>query len=72
VILFPLLAFSIFGRSAVSSRWFCTVVTISPGLTSKPMVGFLVKPQNQVGEGFSGLALKTGSYDLVIWISKSP
>jgi hypothetical protein len=28
--------------------------------------GFLVEPQNQGGGGFSGLALKTGSYDLVI------
>jgi hypothetical protein len=33
---------------------------------------FLVEPQNQGGGGFPGLALKTGSYDLVIWVSKSP
>jgi hypothetical protein len=48
------------------------VVTVSPGLTSKPVVGFLVEPQNQCGGGFSGLGLKTGSFDLVIWASKSP
>jgi hypothetical protein len=35
-------------------------------------VGFLVEPQNQGGEGFSGLGLKTGSSGLVIWASKSP
>jgi hypothetical protein len=34
--------------------------------------GFLVEPQNQGGEGFSGLDIKTGSYGLVIWVSKSP
>jgi hypothetical protein len=33
--------------------------------------GFLVEPQNQGGGGFSGLGLKTGSYGLVIWASKS-
>jgi hypothetical protein len=33
--------------------------------------GFLVVPQNQGGGGFPGLGLKTGSSDLVIWISKS-
>jgi hypothetical protein len=33
--------------------------------------GFLVVPQNQGGGGFLGLGLKTGSSDLVIWISKS-
>jgi hypothetical protein len=48
------------------------VATVSPGLTSKLAVGFLVEPQNQDGEGFSGLGLKTGSYGLVIWASKSP
>jgi hypothetical protein len=46
--------------------------TVSPGLTSKPVVGFLVQPQNQGGGGFSGLSLKTSSYGLVIWASKSP
>jgi hypothetical protein len=44
----------------------------SPGLASKPVVDFLVEPQNQGGEGFSGLGLKTGSFGLVIWASKSP
>jgi hypothetical protein len=33
---------------------------------------FLVEPQNQGGEGFPGLGLKTGSSGLVIWASKSP
>jgi hypothetical protein len=47
------------------------VVTVSPGLTSKPAVGFLVEPQNQGGGGFPGLSLKTGSYGMVIWASKS-
>jgi hypothetical protein len=42
------------------------VATVSPGLTSKPVVGFLVEPQNQDGGGFSGLDLKTGSFSLVI------
>jgi hypothetical protein len=48
------------------------VVTVSPGLTLKSVVGFLVEPKNQGVGGFSGLCLKTGSYDLVIWVSKSP
>jgi hypothetical protein len=48
------------------------VVTISPGLASKPVVGFLVEPQNQGGGGFPGLGLKTGNSGLVIWASKSP
>jgi hypothetical protein len=48
------------------------VATVSPGLGSKPVVGFLVEPQNQGGGGFSDLSLKTGSFSLVIWASKSP
>jgi hypothetical protein len=48
------------------------VVTVSPGLALKPAVGFLVEPQNQGDGGFSSLGLKTGSFDLVIWASKSP
>jgi hypothetical protein len=48
------------------------VATVSPDLASKPTVGFLVEPQNQGGGGFPGLGLKTGSYGLVIWASKSP
>jgi hypothetical protein len=39
------------------------VATVSPGLTSKPVVGFLVEPQNQGGGGFFGLGLKTVSYE---------
>jgi hypothetical protein len=48
------------------------VATVSPGLALKPAVGFLVEPKNQGGGGFPGLSLKTGSFDLVIWASKSP
>jgi hypothetical protein len=48
------------------------VVTVSPGLASKLVVGFLVEPQNQGGGGFPGLGLKTGNSDLVIWVLKSP
>jgi hypothetical protein len=48
------------------------VATVSLGLASKPAVGFLVEPQNQGGGGFSGLGLKTGSFSLMIWASKSP
>jgi hypothetical protein len=48
------------------------VVMVSPGLASKPVVGFLVEPQNQGGGGFPSLGLKTGSFGLVIWASKSP
>jgi hypothetical protein len=47
------------------------VATISLSLASKPVVGFLVEPQNQGGGGFSSLDLKTGSFGLVIWASKS-
>jgi hypothetical protein len=46
--------------------------TVSPSLASKLAVGFLVEPQNQGGGGFPGLGLKTGSFGLVIWASKSP
>jgi hypothetical protein len=42
------------------------VTTVSPGLASKPAIGFLVEPQNQGGGGFLSLDLKTGSSDLVI------
>jgi hypothetical protein len=48
------------------------VATVSPGFASKPVVGFLVEPQNKGGEGFISLGLKTGSSGLVIWTSKSP
>jgi hypothetical protein len=42
------------------------VATVSSGLASKPMVGFLVEPQNQGGGGFPGLGLKIDSFCLVI------
>jgi hypothetical protein len=48
-----------------------SVATVSPGLTSKSTVGFLVEPQNQGDGGFPDLVLKTGSSSLVIWASKS-
>jgi hypothetical protein len=48
------------------------VATVSPGLTSKPVVGFLVEPQNQCGGGFLDLGLKTGNSSSVICASKSP
>jgi hypothetical protein len=48
------------------------VATVFSGLASKPVVGFLVEPQNQGGGGFPGLYLKSGSFGLVIWASKSP
>jgi hypothetical protein len=47
------------------------VATVSPGLASKPVVGFLVEPQNQCDEGFPSLALKTDISYLVICASKS-
>jgi hypothetical protein len=34
------------------------MATVSPGVASKPVVGFLVEPQNQGGGGFPGLGLK--------------
>jgi hypothetical protein len=46
------------------------MTTVSPGLALKLVVGFLVEPQNQGGERFPGLDLKTGSSGLVIWVSK--
>jgi hypothetical protein len=48
------------------------VATVSPGLASKLVVGFLVEPQNQGGGGFLSLGLKTGSSGLMIWALKSP
>jgi hypothetical protein len=47
------------------------VMTVSPGLASKPVVGFLVEPQNQGGVAFPSLGLKNGSSGWVIWASKS-
>jgi hypothetical protein len=48
------------------------VAMISPGLASKSVVGFFVESQNQGGGGFPGLGLKTDSFGLVFWSSKSP
>jgi hypothetical protein len=48
------------------------VVTVSPGLALKSTVDFLVEPQNRGGGGFLSLGLKTDSFSLVIWASKSP
>jgi hypothetical protein len=48
------------------------VATVSLGLASKPVMGFLVEPQNQGGGGFPGLGLKTDSSGLMIWATKSP
>jgi hypothetical protein len=42
------------------------VATVSSGLALKPVVDFLVEPQNQGGGEFSGLDLKTGNSGLVI------
>jgi hypothetical protein len=47
------------------------VAAVSSSLASKPAVGFLLEPQSQGGGGFSSLGLKTGSFGLVIWASKS-
>jgi hypothetical protein len=44
----------------------------SPGLASKLAIGFLIEPQNQGSGGFPDLGLKTDSFGLVIWASKSP
>jgi hypothetical protein len=49
-----------------------SVAMIFSGLVSKLVVGFLIEPQNQGGGGFFSLGLKTDSYGLVIWVSKSP
>jgi hypothetical protein len=46
------------------------VATVFSGLALKPVVGFLVEPQNQGGRGFPGLGLQTGSSVLMIWTSK--
>jgi hypothetical protein len=48
------------------------VATVFFSLASKPVVGFLIEPQNQGGGGFPGFSLKTDSFGLVIWASKSP
>jgi hypothetical protein len=47
------------------------VAPVSPSLALKLVVDFLVEPENQDGGVFLGLGLKTGSFGLVIWVSKS-
>jgi hypothetical protein len=49
-----------------------SVAAISPDLALKPVVDFLVEPQNQCGGWFFGLDIKTDNYGLVTCISKSP
>jgi hypothetical protein len=44
---------------------------IFPGLASKPVVDFLVEPQNQGGGGFPGLGLKNHRNGFLVWTSKS-
>jgi hypothetical protein len=58
--------------TAFSSLASKLVATVSRGLASKLVDGFLVGPQNQGGGGFPRLGLKTSSFGLVIWSSKSP
>jgi hypothetical protein len=41
-------------------------MTVSFGLASKPVVDFLVEPQNQGGGEFLGLGLKIDRYSLKI------
>jgi hypothetical protein len=48
------------------------MATVSTGLASKLVASFLVESQNQGGGEFPSLGLKTGSFCLVIWVSKSP
>jgi hypothetical protein len=50
----------------VSSLASKPVATIFSSLALKPVLGFLVKPQNQGGGEFLGLGLKTDSYSMVI------
>jgi hypothetical protein len=42
------------------------VATVSPDLALKPVVDFLVEPQNQGDGGFFGLGIKIGSFGLMI------
>jgi hypothetical protein len=59
--------YSVAGRSR-GQVTLCAVCTVHKETRN---AGFLVEPQNQ-GRGFTGLGLKTGSYDLMILDSKSP
>jgi hypothetical protein len=55
--------YSVAGRS----RGWVTPCAICTGHVETRSASFLVEPQNQGGEGFSGLGLKTGNSGLVIW-----
>jgi hypothetical protein len=57
------------GFSGLASK---LMTTVSPGLTSKSVVDFLVEAQNEDGGGFLSLGLKIGNYSFVIWALKSP
>jgi hypothetical protein len=59
--------YSMVGRS----RGRVTPCAVYTGHVEARSAGFLVEPQNQGGEGFPGLGLKTDSSGLVIWASKS-
>jgi hypothetical protein len=54
--------------SSLTSKMMATVLS---SLASKPVVGFMVELQSQGGGGFPGLGIKSASFDLVIWASKS-
>jgi hypothetical protein len=60
--------YSVVGRSR-GPVTLCVVYTVH---VETRKAGFLVSPQNQGGGGFFDLSLKTASYGLVIWTSKSP
>jgi hypothetical protein len=48
-------------ETVFSSLTLKLLAMVSPGLTSKSVVSFLIKPQNQGGAEFFGLGLKTDS-----------
>jgi hypothetical protein len=47
--------------TVLSSLTSKSLATVSPSLTSKLVVGFLVEPQNQGGGGFPNLGIKTAA-----------
>jgi hypothetical protein len=60
--------YSVVGRS----RGRVVPCVVCTGHVETRSASFLVEPQNQGGGGFLDLDLKTDSYGLVIWASKSP